>query len=50
MGRKNGKGILTFLNGEVYEGNFKDDLKHGKGILKYTSGNFFEGEWEFDKK
>lgn len=50
MGRKNGKGVLTFVNGEVYDGYFKDDMKHGKALLKYPSGNYYEGEWVGDKK
>ena len=50
MGKKNGKGVLTFLNGEVYDGHFKNDLKHGQGMIKYPSGNFYDGEWVNDVK
>ena len=30
-GKKNGKGIIKWANGEFYEGEFKDDKKNGKG-------------------
>ncbi len=43
-GKRNGKGTLTRLNGDVYEGNFSADQKNGHGIMRYaTSGDVFEG-------
>ena len=43
-GKRNGKGALTRLNGDVYEGNFSADQKNGHGIMRYAaSGDVFEG-------
>lgn len=44
-GKKQGKGLLTFLNGEIFEGNFEADEKNGKGRLTYPSGNVYDGHW-----
>lgn len=30
-------------NGEVYEGDFKDNLRHGLGTFTYTNGDRYEG-------
>ena len=32
LGKKQGKGVLTFSSGESYDGYFLNDLKHGKGV------------------
>lgn len=32
---KNGKGQLTFVDGAVYKGMFKDNEMHGYGIYKW---------------
>ena len=29
MGKKNGKGTISFVNGETYDGYFEDDYKCG---------------------
>jgi len=55
---KEGKGKLTFANGNVYEGEFRDDMRHGKGTLYckeiYDDGEvyeeIYEGYWENDMK
>ena len=31
-----GMGIMRFINGDVYEGNWKDDHMHGEGNMKYA--------------
>ncbi len=40
----------TFSDGNVYEGNFKDDKPHGKGIMIYTDGRVYEGDWVEGKR
>ena len=32
---KNGRGICTWPDGTVYDGNWKDNKLHGVGTLKY---------------
>ena len=39
--KRSGKGIYHYKNGDVFEGEFKDDKKvAGLGILKSTSNKF----------
>ena len=43
---KHGQGKMTWTNGDVYEGEWKDDEEHGKGKYTWTSGKVYEGEWK----
>ena len=43
-----GRGLLTWANGNTYNGEFKDNLKHGKGVLIFASGETFYGEYKDD--
>ena len=36
--------------GDVYEGDWKNDQRTGKGILKYHDGDVYEGEFNKGKK
>ena len=49
-GKKEGKGIRYWNDGERYEGDWKNDKAEGKGIYYYKSGNRYEGDWKNDKK
>jgi antitoxin component YwqK of YwqJK toxin-antitoxin module len=49
-GKKNGKGKYFWSNGQVYEGEFKDNECHGAGVLYYLCGKKFEGQWKNGKK
>ena len=41
-----GKGVYTFNNGNIYEGEFKNNKQNGKGILVYSEGKCkFEGDF-----
>ena len=44
-----GKGIYKYADGDVYDGEWKDDKKHGKGIFKYVSGEKIDGVWNNDE-
>jgi len=46
--QKNGKGIITYENGETYIGNFKNDKKDGYGIQKLPDSRQFDGYWKND--
>lgn len=41
-----GKGIYTFPNGDIYEGELNFMTIHGKGILKKVDGSIVEGIWK----
>jgi hypothetical protein len=44
-GRRQGKGLMVYENGNKYEGTFLDDLMHGYGRIDGASGNYYIGEW-----
>jgi len=35
---------MIYNNGDIYDGNWKNDLKEGKGIMKYNNGDEYNGE------
>ena len=37
---------MKSANGNIYEGQYKNDLPHKKGIMKWCNGNIYEGEWK----
>lgn len=40
-----GKGVYTWLNGEIYDGEFVAGKKHGFGIWKGCCGDSYMGEF-----
>ena len=53
-GRKHGKGVKTWPNGDRYEGGFVEDRKEGAGIYTWGRGPWagerYEGEYLADKR
>jgi len=49
-GKMSGRGLFKYTNGDVYEGEFRNDLKEGVGRLRYHSGAVFEGEYVQDRR
>lgn len=49
-GKANGHGINTWLSGDRYEGDWKDDLPHGKGTYTWVDNSGYQGEWRDGKK
>ena len=45
-----GEGTIYFTNGDIYEGDWKDDKANGKGKFIWKSGNIYEGDWKDDNK
>jgi len=43
-------GKFTWYNGDVYEGQWVDDVKSGKGKLIWNNGNSFDGVWVSGQK
>ena len=37
-----------YIDGDKYEGDFKNDVRDGKGIMYCYNGDKFEGEWKND--
>jgi hypothetical protein len=46
---KHGNGKLVYANGDVYEGQFKNDKRYGQGKLTAQNGSVQEGIWSNDK-
>ena len=40
-----GKGIFTYSNGAIYDGDFNEDKKVGKGVYIYADGSKYTGEF-----
>ena len=41
-----GHGVCMYVNGDKYEGEWKQDLRWGWGKQTYTDGDLYEGEWK----
>jgi hypothetical protein len=41
-----GKGKYVYINGDVYEGDYKNGKKEGKGKYVFVNGNVYEGDWK----
>ena len=42
-GQKHGSGKMKYDNGNVYDGEWKNNKRDGKGITHYASGNVYTG-------
>jgi len=42
----NGKGIMTFIDGDKYDGNWKNSLYHGYGKMEFSTGEYYDGYWK----
>jgi hypothetical protein len=45
-----GRGKVTYFDGETYEGDFLDSKRHGYGKMVFLNGNVYEGDWVEDEK
>lgn len=49
-GKKTGKGVINYSNGDTYLGEFQNDGFHGKGVYIFKCGDRYEGELLNGKK
>ena len=42
--KREGKGIMYYNDGDIYEGEYKNDKKEGKGIYYFNNG-----QWKGDR-
>lgn len=40
---------MTYEDGKIYEGEWKDNKRHGNGKLVFPNGASYEGEWKDDE-
>ncbi len=49
-GKREGRGVMRYADGDVYDGEYKAGMKEGRGVYRYASGNVYEGEFKADKR
>lgn len=53
-GKYHGHGLMKYSRapriGQIYEGNWVDDLKCGQGRMIYANGDVYTGEWSNDMR
>ncbi len=42
--------MKQYVNGEFYEGDFRQLKRNGKGIHYYANGDIYEGDWQNDRR
>ena len=42
----NGRGVLQWPNGEIYDGDFVNDKRNGRGINTWPEGHSYDGGWK----
>jgi hypothetical protein len=42
-GKRHGKGLFIWRNGQRYQGDWVDDVASGQAVVDFTNGNHFEG-------
>ena len=40
---RHGQGVMTYANGDIYDGEWKEGRMDGKGTKKFRNGNEYEG-------
>jgi radial spoke head protein 1 len=45
-----GKGRAYYVNGDIYEGYYRNGLRHGAGTYYYKKGHKYEGQWKENQK
>ena len=39
---------MTYANGDMFEGEWANDMKNGRGVYYYPTGAVYEGVWQED--
>ena len=47
---KNTQLAFNYSDGDIFDGEWNNDMKEGKGKLTYKNGTIFEGTWKGDKR
>lgn len=48
MNKACGKGKFFHVDGDIFEGHWKDDKANGFGTYHHVNGAKYEGEWQDD--
>lgn len=49
-GKREGYGRMQYYNGDLYEGNFKNDEKYYYGAMEYSNGDIYRGNWKNNER
>jgi hypothetical protein len=49
MGKKQGQGQFNASSGDVYQGQWDNDLRNGSGLEQYSNGDVYSGQWRQDQ-
>ena len=49
-GEREGRGVMRWVAGTVYEGEWKAGKMEGRGVARYADGDVYEGEWKAGEK
>ena len=41
-----GRGVFTWCDGKIYDGEYVDDKKEGYGVFKWPDGKLYMGMWK----
>lgn len=41
---------MNYMNGDKYEGNWRNGMRYGEGIYFYYNGDKYQGFWIDDRK
>lgn len=41
--KRNGKGVMIYTNGRLFEGDWAEDLREGRGYERHANGNIYIG-------
>ena len=41
-----GRGVFTWSDGKIYDGEYVDDKKEGYGVFKWPDGKLYKGMWK----
>jgi len=45
-GEREGRGVMRFANGNVYDGEWKAGKREGRGVMRFADGEVYDGEWK----
>ncbi|EGZ05964.1 hypothetical protein PHYSODRAFT_255382, partial [Phytophthora sojae] len=49
--QRHGKGKCSYVNGDEYDGDWRDDQRCGQGVMQYASSqDVYAGQWESDQR
>jgi len=48
-GKKEGRGVITYANGDIYDGEWKANKREGHGVWTCADSSTYRGEWQEGK-